>query len=156
MKLKLVALIAATFGLVPAIPAQTMVEYSNLSAQASKSLATPAAAPTAPPRVAPQKSAAKSDSAPSGPVVWEEKSVRGKDQPLSKPVPPAVFILSNGEQLETSNYLLTVSSLRVEQGGVQRTIPLTKVNLEATLAANHRRGIDLMVPANKYQIMLGF
>lgn len=152
MKSKLLAVIAVAVGLAPAIPAQTIVEYSNLSAQAAKSLTMP----TATTRIAPQKTAAKSDGAPSGPVIWEEKSARGKDQPLSKPVPPAVFILSNGEQLETSNYLLTVDSLRVGQGGMQRTIPLSKVNLDATLAANHRRGIDLMVPTNKYQIMLGF
>jgi len=152
MKFKFVAVIAATVGLVPAIPAQTMVEYSTLSTQTAKSLSTPTGAT----HIVPPKTAAKSTGTTNGVAIWEEKNARGREQPLAKPAPPTVFILSNGDRLEAYNYLLTFDSLRVEQSGMQRTIPLTKVNLDATLAANHQRGIDLRIPANKSQIMLGF
>jgi hypothetical protein len=39
---------------------------------------------------------------------------------------------------------------------MQRTIPLTAINLDATTAANRGRGIDLKFPKNKSEIMLSF
>lgn len=39
---------------------------------------------------------------------------------------------------------------------MQRTIPLTAINLDATAAANRERGIDLKFPTNKSEIMLSF
>lgn len=68
---------------------------------------------------------------------------------------PAVFILSNGERLESSHYLLSSNSVQVEQGETQRTIPLSDLNVDATVAANRARGINLKIPGNG-QIMLGF
>ena len=88
--------------------------------------------------------------------VPQEKNAQDKGRPGSNPASPAVFILSNGDRLQSSHYLLTVDSLRVQQGRTQRTIPLSAVNLEATMAANHERGIDLEVPENRAQITLGF
>ncbi len=73
----------------------------------------------------------------------------------ASPAPPAVFILSSGEKLESSHYLVSSDSVQVEQGGTQRTIPLSALNVDATVAANRARGIDLKIPA-KGQIMLGF
>jgi hypothetical protein len=45
--------------------------------------------------------------------------------------------------------------VQVEQGDTQRTIPLSALNVDATVAANRARGLDLKIPA-KGQIMLGF
>ena len=39
---------------------------------------------------------------------------------------------------------------------MQRTIPLSAVNLSETVAANRERGIDLKIPKNKAEITLGF
>lgn len=153
MKARLIAIAAITAALVVGVQGQTMVEYSNLAAHAAKSLATPIAASEAS-RIAPQKTNEKSAEANS-PVVWEDKTA-SKNQPVATPAPPAVFILSNGERVESAHYLLTFDSLRVQQGGTQRTIPLSAVNLNATIAANHERGIDLKVPTSRAQIMLGF
>jgi hypothetical protein len=47
-------------------------------------------------------------------------------------------------------------SLRIAAQGNQRTIPLSALDLKATLAANHERGIDLKIPTNQSQISLGF
>ena len=71
------------------------------------------------------------------------------------PLAPALFILSNGEKIESSHYILSANSVQLEEAGVQRTIPLSALNMDATMAANHARGIDLKVPS-KGQIMLGF
>jgi hypothetical protein len=46
--------------------------------------------------------------------------------------------------------------VQVVQNGVRRTIPMSAVNVQATLAANKQRGIDLKIPANKSQMVLAF
>ena len=85
-----------------------------------------------------------------------EETKGSNESPPPKPIPPAVFILSSGERIESSNYLLTVDSLVVEQSGSQRTIPMSTVDLTATMAANRERGIDLQIPTRKSQILVSF
>jgi hypothetical protein len=149
MKAKLILVVASTLAVAPAGNTQNLVEYSTLSTNRATS-ASRLGSPKAPVNTGGvAKSTAKD-------VASREKSAPGKSQPVSSPTPPAVFILSNGDRLESSHYLLTVDSLRLQQDGGQRTIPLSAVNLEATLAANHERGVDLQIPKNKDQIMLGF
>lgn len=80
---------------------------------------------------------------------------QGKPGTAATPTPPAVFILSTGERLESTHYLVTSDSVQVEVGDKQRTIPLSALNVDATVSANRARGIDLKIPA-KGQIMLGF
>ena len=89
-------------------------------------------------------------------VTAREETKAGNESPLPKPTLPAVFILSNGERIESNNYVLTSDSLKVEQSGRQRTIPMSTVDLKATLAANRERGIDLQIPTGKSQIMISF
>jgi hypothetical protein len=79
-----------------------------------------------------------------------------KDAPNNVAPASAVFILANGDRLESLRYFLTVNSLRVQQGQTERTIPLSAVNLNATIAANRERGIDLNIPKDRTQITLGF
>jgi len=74
----------------------------------------------------------------------------------AKPVPSAIFILTSGERVETSRFLLRANDLSVTVNRQQRTIPLDKVDLDATIAANHERGIDLEVPTDVNQITLRF
>lgn len=74
----------------------------------------------------------------------------------AKPLPPTVFILTSGERLETRRYLLRASDLSVTVNRRQRTIPLDLLDLDATLAANHSRGIDLEIPADPNEISLRF
>jgi len=76
--------------------------------------------------------------------------------PASKPDPPALFILTNGERLEARRYMLTADSLHVEIARRQRTISLGQLDLDATIAANRERGIDLKIPADRNEIFLGF
>ena len=161
MTARLFALIAATLGLSLCASAQTMMEHSSLSTGASTALAAPTKALNA----ASEKVASKSaDAAPAeaapptapSPTLWEDKSGPAKQAPPPKPSLPAVFVLANGERVESNNYFMTVKSVRIEQDGKQRTIPMSAVNVDATMAANRQRGVNLKFPTSKTQITLSF
>jgi hypothetical protein len=74
----------------------------------------------------------------------------------AKMLPPTIFILANGERLETRRFLLTASNLSFSIDRQQRTIPLDRLDLDATIAANQERGIDLRIPADRNEISLSF
>ena len=78
------------------------------------------------------------------------------NEPVANPAPLSIFILSDGSRVESGCYLLTMDSLRLQDGQKQRTIPLSAIDLNATVAANRERGLDLKIPANKAEITLGF
>ena len=69
---------------------------------------------------------------------------------------PAIFVLANGERLETQRFVLTVSSLSVNLDRRERVIPLEAIDLGATTAANRERGINLRIPADRNEILLSF
>ncbi len=73
-----------------------------------------------------------------------------------KMLPPTIFILANGERLETRRFLLTASNLSFSIDRQQRTIPLDRLDIDATIAANRERGIDLRIPADRNEISLSF
>jgi hypothetical protein len=66
-----------------------------------------------------------------------------------------VFVLANGERLETRQYMLTADSVRVTIGGQQRVIAMSALDVKATIAANHERGIELKIPTSRHEIFLG-
>ena len=74
----------------------------------------------------------------------------------TKPLPATVFVLSNGERLETRRYLLTASSVSLTLHRNQRTISLQMLDLDATIAENRDRGIDLRIPNDRSEISLRF
>jgi hypothetical protein len=74
----------------------------------------------------------------------------------AKTLPPTIFILADGERLETRRFVLTASNLSVSIGRRQRTIPVDKLDIDATLTANQERGIDLRIPADRNEISLSF
>jgi hypothetical protein len=144
-----VVVFAAAVGLATVAQAQTMVEYSTLSTHSGQALAAPTSSAHTSRHHADPYGTTKGN-------VWQEKNARAKDAAPSKPTPPAVFILSNGERLESTAYVMTSDSLRVNQHGSQRTIPMSALNRNATMAANRERGVNLELPANKAQITLSF
>ncbi len=76
------------------------------------------------------------------------------------PQPPAVFVLTSGERLEARRFLLTSTSLSVSINRSQRLVPLVipiqALDLDATVAANRERGIQLQIPADRNEISLSF
>lgn len=75
---------------------------------------------------------------------------------VAKSLPPTVFVLNNGERLESDRYVLTANSLSVNVHRSLRTIPLDMLDIDATLAANRDRGVDLKIPNDRNEISLRF
>ena len=80
---------------------------------------------------------------------------QSKEAPIAKQKPPTLFVLKDGERLESRYYLLTVESLRIEVDRQQRTIPVSALNLDATIGTNHERGIEVVIPRDRSTVFLG-
>jgi len=106
---------------------------------------------------APQPVAAMRERAPATPV----ESPKLIEVPLPKdavvkPQQPALFVLTNGEKLESRRYVLSAESLQIDINRKQRTIPLSELNVDATIAANQLRGIELSIPQDRSSLFVGF
>ena len=88
---------------------------------------------------------------PAGPKVIELPGAAD-----SKPLPPAMFILTSGERIEAQQYLLTYDRVQLTVDGQQLSIPSAMLDISATLDADRQRGIDLRIPAGQSEITLGF
>jgi hypothetical protein len=75
---------------------------------------------------------------------------------VTKSLPAAIFILANGERLETRRYMLTADALYLTIDRQQRTVKFSALDLERTIAANRDRGVNLRIPADRGEISLGF
>jgi len=80
----------------------------------------------------------------------------GASSTVAKIPPAAVFILTTGERLETRRFVLSASVLSVSIDRQQRSVPLDLLDLQATINANHERGIDLRIPIDRNEISLSF
>lgn len=78
-----------------------------------------------------------------------------KDE-VVKPQPPALFVLANGEKLESRRYVLSADSLQIDINRKQRTIPLSELNVDAIIAANQQRGIEVSIPQDRSSLFVGF
>jgi len=78
------------------------------------------------------------------------------DAPAPKMPPPAIFILASGERLETRRFVLSASLLSASIDRQPRNVPLNMLDLQATIRANHERGIDLRIPDDRNEISLSF
>jgi len=81
---------------------------------------------------------------------------QSKEVPVAKQQPATLFVLKDGGRLESRFYLLTYQSLQIEVDRQQRTIPVSALDLDATIAANHQRGIEVKIPRDSSAIFLGF
>jgi hypothetical protein len=81
---------------------------------------------------------------------------QSKEAPAAKPQLPTVFVLKGGERLESRDYLLTAESLQIQVGRQRREIPLGTLDLDATIAANHQRGIELTIPRDRSAVFVSF
>jgi len=159
MKVRLFAVIGMAAGIALAAQAQTAIEYGTISTSAASVLAAPKTSSLAThtvPDLGSHKASGTNVGGHKSVKVWQEKDARSIDAAPSKPTPPAVFILANGEHVESSNYFMTTNSLQLVQNGQQRTIPLSALNANATVAANRQRGVDMKIPDNKGQITISF
>jgi thiol-disulfide isomerase/thioredoxin len=101
-----------------------------------------------------QRRPAQEQSVPGKALVINAPGV-GDATPVS-PNPKTIFILANGERLESEHYTIEAGVLHVTIDGQQRTMPLSALNMNATKSANHERGIDLKLPASRSELLLAF
>ena len=80
----------------------------------------------------------------------------GPITPQAKPRQPTVFVLKAGERIEVRRYTILGGLLHLAVDGKQRTIPLTDIDLKASTAANQERGINLRIPTNPNEVVMGF
>lgn len=73
-----------------------------------------------------------------------------------KPEPPATFILTSGERFEARRYLLTHDTLYLTVDHQERSFPLAMLDINATTAANHERGVEMRIPAGRSEFSLSF
>ncbi len=74
----------------------------------------------------------------------------------AKEQPPALFVLQNGQQIESDRYVLSDQSVTVDVGRQQRTIPLSDIDLNGTMAANRQRGVEIAFPRDPNSLFISF
>ncbi len=151
MKLAFTAVIAIAFGAGSMLLAQDMVEYSNIASKPPVGLQGLSNKINS----AMEKTASASEKTGAKPGV-QEITTSNSAKPLAKPTPPAIFVLSDGKRIESSQYLLTASNVVLQDGTAQRTIPLSAINVKDTEAENQKRGVNLKIPTSGSQITLSF
>ena len=168
MKSLSVVVIAFVLGAGSTSLAQTMVEYSGIAgktAPAAKVLsdkinastakiATTTAAQTTQPG---STSASTTSTVAAAPKAGAQKTTGAEQTPAPpKPTPPAVFVLSNGQRIESDHYMLTTEGVQLRENGVDRMIPKSALNINATMSANEERGLHLMFPTSTSQMTVSF
>jgi thiol-disulfide isomerase/thioredoxin len=73
-----------------------------------------------------------------------------------KPSPKTIFVFANGDRFETDHYTLYPTFLNVVRDGKQLTIALSALDINATIAVNHERGIDLKIPKSRSEVFVAF
>jgi hypothetical protein len=89
--------------------------------------------------------AVQEDYADQGPVQTAAPLAREADEPVSDQ-PGTLLIFKDGHQLEVSNYAIVGSMLFDLSAGQRHKIPLSELNLTATMKENDDRGIDFQLP----------
>lgn len=74
----------------------------------------------------------------------------------AKEQPPALFVLQNGQRIESDRYTLSDRAVTVDVGRQQQTIPLSDLNMNETMAANRQRGVDLTFPRDSNSLFISF
>jgi thiol-disulfide isomerase/thioredoxin len=98
----------------------------------------------------------------SAPVVSPPKVIELPPAPSArrslppKPSPKTIFVLANGERLESGEYTMEAGILHVTVGGERRAIALSALDQKATTALNRQRGIDLKIPQSRNEVYVGF
>lgn len=101
--------------------------------------------------------AKKKEDAP--PVVESPKLIEvPQDDATYTPRPKtvAVFVFTNGDRIESDDYLITKDALFINKDGQKKRYPINTVDRAATKAANQGRGVDIVFPRSKSEFNLDF
>ena len=81
------------------------------------------------------------------PTPAENVSAEQAPQP-AQPQDPSVLVFRDGHQLEVQNYAIVGDTLYDLTPGHARKVPLSQLDLPATVKANDDRGVDFVLPAS--------
>ena len=104
-----------------------------------------------------KKDEAKKEEAP--PVVESPKLIevpQGETTSTARPKIVAVFIFTNGNRIESDDYLITKDAVFINKNGQKTRYPMNTVDREATKSANQARGVDIVFPKSKSEFNLDF
>jgi hypothetical protein len=73
-----------------------------------------------------------------------------------RPKVTAVFVFTNGDRIESDDYLITKDALFINRDGRKTRYPINTVDRDATKAANQGRGVDIVFPKSKSEFNLDF
>jgi cytochrome c biogenesis protein CcmG, thiol:disulfide interchange protein DsbE len=73
-----------------------------------------------------------------------------------KPLPRTVFVLLNGEKLESEHYVIQSGFVDITVADQVRRVDLSQLDTKQTLALNHKNGVDLKIPASRNEVFIGF
>lgn len=80
-------------------------------------------------------------------------------QTAAKPLPPSVLVFRDGHTEEVSSYSIIGQSIYTKAnywttGAWTRTIPISDLNVPATLKQNQERGLDFALPSGPDEVMI--
>lgn len=96
----------------------------------------------------------KEEAPPPGPKLIEIPQDDATYTPRPKTV--AVFVFTNGNRIESDDYLITKDALFINKDGQKTRYPINTVDRAATKAANQSRGVDIVFPKSKSEFNLDF
>jgi peroxiredoxin len=79
-----------------------------------------------------------------------------KDSRPGQPLPKAVFVLTNGERLESDRYTMDPQFLHIAVEGEERIVAMSSVDVLATESANRARGLAVKIPTSKSEVFVSF
>ena len=82
--------------------------------------------------------------APRGATRAQQNSASDRGEPI---IPPTVLVFRDGHSLEVRNYAIVGETLWSFIGQRTQKIPLSQLDLAATVKANDDRGVTFTVPA---------
>jgi peroxiredoxin len=72
----------------------------------------------------------------------------------AKPVPRTIFVLTNGERIESDRYTVDADTVQVIVDGRERTFRTNELDIKATEAANRERGVEFRMPTRGREMVI--
>ncbi len=73
-----------------------------------------------------------------------------------RPKVVAVFVFTNGNRIESDDYLITKDAVFINKDGKKTRYPINTIDRAATTAANEARGVVIAFPRSKSEFNLDF
>jgi hypothetical protein len=98
-------------------------------------------------------------SAPRGSVTPSKSSGASAQAPPVSELPPAILVFRDGHQEQAAKYAIVGGTIHVKgdywtTGSWTRTIPVSELNLAATVQLNQQRGVKFSLPSRPSEVIV--